>query len=116
MSALSSPDTASTVTDVIDTGPTFTEVEFNGPQAHITYSSADGLHTTDGTPPLAFELAGADKVFPPANARLDAAQVLLTSPNVPTPRFVRYAWRDCPTVNLANASGLPAAPFRIDTD
>jgi sialate O-acetylesterase len=40
--------------------------------------------------------------------------VQLSAVEVPDPAEVRYAWRDCPTVNLVNGEGLPAVPFRTD--
>ncbi len=38
----------------------------------------------------------------------------ISGPAVPMPTTVGYAWRDAPEVNLRNAAGLPAAPFRTD--
>ena len=73
----------------------------------------------DAAAPLAgFELAGADKVFHPAGARLDGASgtVLASAPGVPAPVAVRYAWRNNPTgLGLVNGAGLPLAPFRTDS-
>jgi len=40
--------------------------------------------------------------------------VVVTCAEVPAPRTVRYAWADYPEVNLENAAGLTAAPFRTD--
>jgi sialate O-acetylesterase len=53
-----------------------------------------------------------------ADARIDAATntVIVTSPRVPKPEAVRYAWFSNPTCNLYNAAGFPACPFRTDTD
>lgn len=53
-----------------------------------------------------------------ANARIDEATgtVLVSSPEVPRPQAVRYAWFRNPTCNLHNAAGFPAAPFRTDSD
>ncbi|MEI7782302.1 MAG: sialate O-acetylesterase, partial [Planctomycetota bacterium] len=50
-----------------------------------------------------------------ANARIDGQSVVVTSPQVPHPVAVRYAWADNPEgCNLYNAAGLPASPFRSD--
>ena len=41
--------------------------------------------------------------------------MLVSSPAIPQPAFVRYAWADNPVgANLFNTAGLPAAPFRTD--
>ncbi|MDR1282705.1 MAG: hypothetical protein LBK99_18060 [Opitutaceae bacterium] len=53
-----------------------------------------------------------------ASATIDAATntVLVSSPGVPRPQAVRYAWFSNPTCNLYNAAGFPACPFCTDTD
>jgi sialate O-acetylesterase len=72
------------------------------------------LRTSDGKAPRAFAIAGADGKFAWANAEIDGESVVLTSPAVPAPKFVRYAWSNNPLVNLINSEGLPAVPFRTD--
>ena len=42
--------------------------------------------------------------------------VALECAEVAEPCVVRYAWADCPAVNLINGAGLPALPFRTDAD
>jgi sialate O-acetylesterase len=60
-------------------------------------------------------LAGKDGRFEPAEARIEGEAVLLRSAKVPEPLFVRYAWCEDCAVDLFNAAGLPAGPFRTDT-
>ena len=100
---------------IADTGPRLADVAFADGTATVYYDHADGLHTTDGAAPRAFELAGEDGVFHPATATLSADTIALTSPAVTAPRQVRYAWHRHMAVNLANGDGLPAEPFRTDT-
>jgi sialate O-acetylesterase len=52
-----------------------------------------------------------DGVFCPATARIEADTLIVSSPTVPEPRYVRYAWANYPAANLYNAAGLPASPF-----
>jgi sialate O-acetylesterase len=59
-------------------------------------------------------MAGADQKFYPAEAKIVGATVVLSSPQVPEPKAVRYAWADDPAANLYNRDGLPAVPFRTD--
>ena len=61
-----------------------------------------------------FALAGPDKVFHPAVARVKDNTVVVESKEVPDPIAVRYAFADNPDVNLYNSDGIPAAPFRTD--
>ncbi|QJR81322.1 sialate O-acetylesterase [Alteromonas pelagimontana] len=58
-----------------------------------------------------FAIAGKDKVFRWAKVATDNLRVTLSHPDVPEPKFVRYAWGDNPVVGLADSAGLPAAPF-----
>jgi sialate O-acetylesterase len=74
-----------------------------------------GLATLDGAAPSHFFVAGEDGIFHPASARIEESSVVVTSPAVPKPVAVRYAWADNPEgCNLASAEKLPASPFRSD--
>jgi sialate O-acetylesterase len=62
-----------------------------------------------------FVVAGADQRFYSARADIVGPTVVVSSPAVPNPVAVRYAWTDDPhEANLYNTEGLPAAPFRTD--
>ena len=53
--------------------------------------------------------------FVPAEAQIDGHTVVVSSPQVPLPVAVRYAWVNYPNGgHLYNSAGLPAAPFRSD--
>lgn len=100
---------------VIDSGPVMKSATREGASYRITYQpSSSALKAADGGL-TGFELAGADKVFHPAEAKIDGAEVVVSSPEVPSPKAVRYAYRNAPVVGLFNEAGLPAAPFRTDT-
>ncbi|HEY8966834.1 MAG TPA: sialate O-acetylesterase, partial [Candidatus Methylacidiphilales bacterium] len=53
-----------------------------------------------------FALCGPDRKWAWADARIDGQTVVVSSPAVPKPVAVRYAWADNPTCNLYGASGL----------
>jgi len=62
-----------------------------------------------------FEIAGVDKLFVPADARLSGNKIIVSNSKVTNPVAVRYAWNDNPVnVNLFDQQGLPAEPFRTD--
>lgn len=73
-----------------------------------------GLRTRDGGPVKGFVIAGSDKNFVPAEAKIEGSTVLVSSPNVMDPVAVRYAWDYDPVANLVNSVGLPASLFRSD--
>ncbi len=96
-------------------GPELDAVEIAGGSARVRWHDASGLRTHDGgTLVKGFALAGADHVYHAAEARLDGETVVVTCPAVSAPQTVRYGWADYLDVNLENAAGLPAAPFRTD--
>ena len=58
-----------------------------------------------------FEIAGADKVFVPAQAKIVGNRLELSSASVTIPLFARYAWSDGFAATLFNKEGLPASTF-----
>lgn len=61
-----------------------------------------------------FEVAGSDQKFFSASAKLVRTGIEVTSPQVPDPVAVRYAFKDWVNGSLYNVEGLPVAPFRTD--
>ncbi|HUR58257.1 MAG TPA: sialate O-acetylesterase [Opitutaceae bacterium] len=104
------------VYDVIgdDTGPTFTTATREGAGLRVRFTHADGGLIAHEKPVQSLELAGADRVFRPAEGRIDRETLFVTSPLVRQPVAVRYAWKNAPDANLYNGAGLPAVPFRSD--
>jgi sialate O-acetylesterase len=95
-------------------GPVYRGMAVGGKAIRISFDHAAGLVARNG-PPKWFAIAGADKKFVWADARIDGETVVVTSPQVPEPVAVRFAWADNPEgFNLYNGVGLPAAPFRTD--
>jgi len=92
-------------------GPLFRQAGRDGHDMRVWFDHADGLMTKGGGAPEGFEIAGADRNYRPATARLNGVSVLISSPEVPEPRFVRYGWTDVPLINLYNSASLPASPF-----
>jgi len=97
-----------------DTGPTFVAAVREGAALRVTFTHAgDGLVAHD-RPAQSLEIAGADRVFRPATAKIVRDTLLVSAPDVREPVAVRYAWANAPLANLYNGSGLPAVPFRSD--
>lgn len=100
--------------DVSAQGPHLASVAIAGKKVSVRWADADGLKTSDGGPARGFALAGPDGRYFPASATVSGCEVVLSSPEVPEPRNVRYGWADFLEVNLQNGAGLPAEPFRTD--
>jgi sialate O-acetylesterase len=92
-------------------GPLFRQAGVDGHDVRVWFDHAEGLTAKEGGTPEGFEIAGADRKYQPAAARLDGDSVVVSSPQVLEPKYVRYGWKDVPTVNLFNSAGLPASPF-----
>ncbi len=61
-----------------------------------------------------FIICDASQKWLNAEAKIVGDQVVVWSPDVPSPIAVRYAWANHPVCNLQNRAGLPAFPFRSD--
>jgi sialate O-acetylesterase len=74
-----------------------------------------GLKPFDVNDPRGFAIAGSDRKFVSAKAKIvGPATVEVWSDSVSEPAAVRYAWADNPVCNLYSAEGLPLTPFRTD--
>ncbi len=103
--------------DIVYSGPLFRTFQIKDGTIRITFDHAGkGLKSRNGQPLKRFEIAGADKVWHWAEAKIDSSgSVLVSSPQVPEPVAVRYAWASNPEgANLVNSEGLPASVFRTD--
>ncbi len=95
-------------------GPLATGHKVSGEEIILSFQHTDGgLMAKDGEL-TGFVIAGADKQWHWAKARIEGETVVVTSDAVKSPVAVRYAWADNPKCNLYNGAGLPASPFRTD--
>jgi sialate O-acetylesterase len=100
---------------VEDSGPFYRSMKIEGTAIRVSFTGADGGLEAKGGPLKYFSIAGADKKFVWADARIDGDTVLVSNPQIASPVAVRYAWADNPEgCNLYNKQGLPASPFRTD--
>ena len=93
--------------------PVYKSMEIEGDKATLNFDFA--LYLTSFKKPLTlFEIAGKDKVFYPAEAKINQGQVVVQSDKVPNPIAVRYAFKEWVVGELYNNDGLPASSFRTD--
>jgi sialate O-acetylesterase len=105
--------------DVIYSGPLYKSMEVKGNKIVLHFDHVDGglvAQGEAGNPTLkGFSIAGPDRKFVWAQARIEGDTVVVSSDKVAEPLAVRYAWADNPPCSLYNQAGLPAAPFRTDS-
>jgi hypothetical protein len=100
---------------IVASGPTLASVRRLPHSILLRFRHADGGLVAKGGKLEGFSIAGQDRVWHWADARLRGNVVTVSSPEVPRPVQVRYAWQSNPVVTLFNRAGLPAGPFRTDT-
>jgi sialate O-acetylesterase len=96
--------------------PLYQSMEIKGDSIIISFSDTDsGLMVKSEGELKRFAIAGQDKKFVWAHAKIAGDKVIVWSEKVKKPIAVRYAWADNPEgANLYNKEGLPASPFRTD--
>ncbi|HUV71041.1 MAG TPA: sialate O-acetylesterase [Terracidiphilus sp.] len=100
---------------VVFSGPTLASVERLPGSIRLHFVHIDGGLVVKGDELGEFSIAGEDRKWYWANAHIEGETVVVSSPSVPHPKEVRYAWQSNPKATLFNGAGLPAAPFRTDT-
>jgi sialate O-acetylesterase len=111
--------------DLVYSGPLYKSMTVEGNKIRVQFDHkirvqfdhiGGGLATRDGAEDLTcFEIAGADKKFVGATARIDGSSVVVSSPEVPQPVAVRFAWDEKDVPNLMNKERLPATTFSSET-
>lgn len=101
--------------NVVYSGPTLESLERVAGSIRLHFTHADGGLVVKGDKLEEFSIAGDDRKWFWADARIVGNTVVVSSPSVPNPTQVRYAWQSNPAATLFNGAGLPAVPFRTDT-
>jgi sialate O-acetylesterase len=101
---------------VVYSGPIYQSMEVQANKIIITFTNiGSGLTATGDGELKQFAIAGADKKFVWAKAKIEGDKVIVWNDDVNRPVAVRYAWADNPQgANLYNKQGLPASPFRTE--
>lgn len=103
--------------DIVYSGPIYESMVIDDSRIRISFK-----HTGSGLVAdnkfgylMGFQIAGTDKKWQWAKAKIEGDQVVVYNKHVQNPVAVRYAWADNPEeANLCNKEGLPASPFRTD--
>ncbi|MCE5340036.1 MAG: sialate O-acetylesterase [Planctomycetaceae bacterium] len=104
--------------NMVCSGPLYKGMQIEGDKIRISFEYAKG-----GLKPApkakmvkGFVIAGEDKKFVPANAKIYKDSVLVWSEQIKQPAAVRYGWTGWTECNLYNKQNLPASPFRTDNE
>jgi sialate O-acetylesterase len=103
---------------VVASGPTFKEMKVEENKVILSFDElGSGFYLKNKYGYVnGFAVAGDDKKFYWAKAKISGDKIILTSDKVPHPVAVRYGWADNPDdLNLYNLQGLPVVPFRTDS-
>ena len=115
--------------NTVFSGPIYDSMKVEGGAIRISFTQAGGGLVVGHAPWIpvsvqknpvstteleSFTIAGADKKWVPAQARIDGNSVVVSSADVTQPVAVRYGWANAPRCNLYNKEMLPASPFRTD--
>lgn len=99
---------------VADSGPTLKSFQRKSGRMVLHFAHTEGGLVAKGGKLGGFSIAGDDRKWYWADARIKGNTVIVSSPSVPHPTEVRYAWQSNPEATLFNGAGLPAGPFRTD--
>jgi sialate O-acetylesterase len=100
----------------VPSGPLYESMHISGSEIHVRFSNiGEGLVVKGGKELKYFAIAGADRKFVWAKARISGDKVIVWNEQIAHPVVVRYAWADNPEgANLYNKAGLPASPFSTE--
>ena len=101
--------------DIPYSGPMYKSMEVEGSKIRLKFSNTDAGLKIKGSKNLkGFAIAGIDKKFVWAEAKIEGEEVIVSNFKITNPVAVRYAWANNPICNLYNGADLPASPFRTD--
>ena len=98
-------------------GPMYDSIKVEGQSIRVQFTHVGGGLVAKGGDLKWFQIAGADRNFVDAEAKIVGNTIVVTAPGIAQPMAVRYAWNRWPEgANLYNAAGLPAPQFRSDAN
>jgi len=95
--------------------PLYKSIKVEKNKVRILFNHADsGLQAKVGEL-TEFVIAGEDKKFYPAKAKIDKGTVVVSAKEVKKPVAVRFGWGNASIPNLFSKEGLPVPSFRSDS-
>jgi sialate O-acetylesterase len=100
--------------DIPYQSPLYSSMEKQGNKIVVSFKNNPELTTFDVPEPRGFAIAGSDRKFVWAKAKIVGNKIEVWADEVADPVAVRYAWADNPVCNVYGKDGLPLTPFRTD--
>ena len=100
--------------DLVYSGPLYKSIKVDGNKVVVSFDHAAGLKASDGKDLSWWTIAGEDKKFVKATAKIEGDTVVVSAEGVAIPVAVRFGYHQLAEPNLVNGAGLPASPFRSD--
>jgi sialate O-acetylesterase len=97
--------------NLIASGPVYKKTIISGNKLIIKFRSVGSGLATSTQGLFNFEIAGADSVYFPAQAKIINNKIVVSRASIIHPMYVRYAWTDSSTATLFNKEGLAAGTF-----
>ncbi len=101
-------------TGVVCQYPLYRSMTVEKNKVRVNFIHADGGLISKGGDPTEFFIAGEDRVFHPAKAKIEGSTVLVSAKEVKKPTAVRFGWGNGSMPNLFSVDGLPVSSFRTD--
>jgi sialate O-acetylesterase len=101
-------------TNIACQSPTYLSYTIEKDKIRIKFNNVTtGLKATEETISC-FEIAGEDKIFYPAQVKINNNTIVVFNKNIKNPLAVRFAFSNTAIPNLFNKEGLPVNLFRTD--
>ena len=100
--------------DIVYKSPLYRGMRIEKDKVLVFFDNAEKGLMSRGDTLSEFYIAGTDKNFVPANAKINKNSVIVWSKTVKVPAAVRFAFRNGAQPNLFSKEGLPVSPFRTD--
>jgi sialate O-acetylesterase len=94
--------------------PAFESMQVTKDKVRLTFSNVTTGLKSKGKTPVQFLIAGEDKNFFPATAKMDGSNIILSAKLVKAPVAVRFCFDNTSMPDVFSTEGLPLAPFRTD--
>ena len=101
-------------TDIVCQSPVYSDHHIEKDKIKIQFSNAASGLMVKGDKITSFEIAGEDKIFFPAQVKIEGNSVIVSNKNIKSPVSVRFAFNNTAIPNLFNKEGLPVNLFRTD--